>query len=58
MPVYFRVMGNDISVSIIRVHLRGIGLVVAAWQGLKGNDWIGKESKMISILKMSIRLRL
>jgi aspartokinase/homoserine dehydrogenase 1 len=55
----FRVMGdNDISVSIISQGSseRGIGLVVAATS--KAMIELEKNSKMISILKMSIRLRL
>jgi hypothetical protein len=60
MPVFFRVMGdNDISVaSFHKVHLKRNGLVVAADKASKAMIELEKNSKMISILKMSIRLRL
>jgi hypothetical protein len=54
------VMGdNDISVAYISQGSSERNWTCGCcWQGLKSNDWIGKRTKMISILRMSIRLRL
>jgi uncharacterized protein YueI len=56
----FRVGDNDISVSIISQGSseRGIGLVVAADKANRAMIELEKNLKMISILRMSIKLQL
>jgi aspartokinase/homoserine dehydrogenase 1 len=58
MLEFFRVMGdNNISVSIISQGSseRGIGLVVAADKATTAMIELERNSKMISIRKMSIK---
>jgi hypothetical protein len=58
MPI-FKVMGDNISVASYHKDLqKRIGLVVAADKANKAMIELEKNLKMISILRMSIKLQL